>query len=299
MYYGLKLSWPQIAGAAEWRRLIGEPEAFAGRLRECGLSFLELPLSETSDYDAGLKLAERLKRYDLFLSFHPYYDAELATEIFDPEQSAAGLQALFTFANDVAAITGVTTPLIFHGGQADKEPHRIGLAEATRNAKSFFHWAGQRTQNAFPRVRILCETQMLFALENAGPVRVGDTYETCLDLVEGTTHRVCWDFGHTFRGGVLGKHAATPPPEFLARVGHVHAHETIRRDGELHDHHPLGRGICPWQRYLGLLAETGYNGTILFEIMLETFASAAELFENLRFATHEVAAIFQTAKNRS
>jgi sugar phosphate isomerase/epimerase len=123
-----------------------------------------------------------------------------------------------------------------------------------------------------------------------GVLRLGDTYDSCLDLVEHTSIGVCWDFGHTFRASYLKKHDLLPGDHFIARVKHVHAHDTIAAENGPDDHYPLGDGISPWKKYCSDLARFEYNDNILLETntsrfeSLETFLhSAHDSIEKLKF----------------
>lgn len=291
MDYGIKASvdhWD-----LEMRAQFGEREEFLGRLHNCGVAFVEMPVGDTPDDDALGEAARACREAGIYVSLHPYL-REFGLESFGRPETEQGLRRLLQAAERVGGATGVTVPFVLHGGLADIPPHRVKLPEAVRNAQAFFRWAEAEIAASFPDVRLLCETQLPADLIDDF-TRVGDTYETCLELVAGTGVEVCWDFGHTFRSVITGKHAAEPRREFLRRVGHVHAHDTV---GDVtvpyctSDHWPLGAGICPWRRYAELLAGAGYDRTVLFEVGLRRFASFGELAMMLAWSIEALEAVF-------
>jgi sugar phosphate isomerase/epimerase len=273
MYYGIRLS-----GDAEWdeelRGRLGELPHFLARARDLGVGFVELGTGEEPDPAALLRRASLCREAGLAVSLHPYL-RQLGPEAFGEAVGPDMLRPILELADETARTAGTPAPLVFHGGLAGYEPHNKGLAQATANAKAFFIWADMEATSSLPNVRLFCETQLPSEPGEAF-VRVGYTYERCLDLVEGTRVGICWDFGHAFRSAMLGHHPAVPPPEFLRRVGHVHAHDTIahpERPSRVLDHQPLGTGFCPWREYTELLASVDYGGWVLFEIPVERFSS--------------------------
>jgi len=292
MDYGIRVGAEQ-RWDADLRPRFGELPAFLDGMRALGVRFVEFGTDEDPPRDNLIAYAHACAGAGLRVSLHPYLRR------FGPEAFGAGvwpddLRPFLRLADELGEIAGGPAPLVFHGGMADYKPHYVGLATATANARAFLAWAEEEVRAACPRVRLFCETQLPAEPDDAF-VRVGYTYERCMGLVEGTDIGVCWDFGHAFRSVLLGHHAPMPPAEFLRRVGHVHAHDTIphpEKPARTIDHRALGTGICPWRDYARLLAEAGYAGGILFELPVERYESHEELAEMVRFSVGELDGIF-------
>lgn len=292
MDYGIKL-----AAGGDWQgdlsARFGPLPAFLTRLRRWGLRFVELSCADAPEAGTLLRQAALCRQADLFVALHPYL-RRLGPEAFGGAVAAGQLRLFLQLAESLAGATGAPAPLVFHGGMADFPPHDMKPAQAMANAHVFFRWAGRQAKTAFPGVRVFCETQLPAEPEDDF-VRIGYTYEECLELVEGSDVELCWDFGHSFRSALLGHHGDFPPPEFIHRVGHVHAHDTVphwAHPGRTVDHQPLGTGICPWRHYLRLLADAHYSGCILFENSVEGFSSLEEIESMIRRSIAEVDAVF-------
>lgn len=285
MDLGIKCE-PLKAARDDWRRLYGSLADVARAARGAGAAFAEINWDEVLPPDRVLETARPLADAGLWVSVHPYHSGALAPEIFS-DAARPGLLRLLETGESVSAISGRDVPMIFHGGRALAEPHHVPFDEAMVRAAHFFSWADAEIANHFPHVRLLAETQLPHLPEERPRIRLGDTWEDCLRLVDGTRARICWDFGHAFQSVELGRHAAEPPPEFLRRVGHVHAHDVILRDGRFHDHQPLGAGIAPWRENLRRLAGVGFEGGVLLEFDLMLLGGPDGLASMLRFARTE------------
>lgn len=295
MRYGVKLSPAELADE-QWRAMYGETARLLGRLRGCGLGFAEFTLTEEMPPATIAELGRRAWREGLASAVHPYLYKGLAAEVFD-RADPRRFTAMFELADELGRLAGQPAPMVFHGGRATCGPHNRSLDDAAAAARKFFAWAEGQARSTYRNVRVLCETQMpVFPPEDELWARVGDTYESCLELVRGTGVEVCWDFGHSFSSVLLGKHAAFPPAEFLGRVGHVHAHDTVRDGPVVYDHRPLGEGLCPWRRYFGLLAECGFDGGVLFEVDLRRLGGYEGLTEMLKGNIAEINAIFASGR---
>ena len=206
----------------------------------------------------------------LWCSIHPYLNFALAPEIFTAA-AGPGLRDILRMADAAAALTGHDVPLVLHGGHANCGHHDTPPEAARACARSFFCWLDAETRAAFPRVRVVCETAMPWPPKDAPRLRLGDTYAECLSLVEGTALGICWDMGHSYQSVQYGRNPALPPPEFLRRVTHVHAHDVTPTDGGWADHRALGSVIAPWRDYLRVLGAAGFAGSILFELDITSF----------------------------
>lgn len=249
----------------DWQKIYADPVSLSAMLKECGISFVELSINNDTENSTIINLAELFSQTGLFISLHPYFFGILSPEVFIPENIPLFKQKLQT-AQNVGNITGVPVSYVFHGGLAMWEPNFVGLKEAIVQSKNFFSWIDKAVIEEFGNIVPLCETQMPYSGFDKQKVRLGDTWETCLNLIEETSLGICWDYGHTFIGSANGIHNRFPDDHFLARVNHVHAHDTISTEYGLVDHQPLADGEAPWREYNALLARHDFNGNILLEI---------------------------------
>lgn len=290
MRYGIKVNPPETL-AVEWRAIYGEPAEFFVKARRLGADFVEFVFEEGSVTADVLALGRLAAQAGLFSAAHPYLFGPMAAEAFSPVGAGKLFEPLLDLGQRLSDLTGRPLDMVFHGGHANVKPHNRGLAQATSAARQFFRWAAQQTAARFPGVRILCETQMPHERGNDGLVRVGDTYETAMALVEGSDVRLCWDFGHTFSAVLLGKHAELPGQTFVRRVGHVHAHDTAKTPAGAIDHRPLGENLCPWRQYMRMLKDVGFDGNMLFEVGLLPLGGYGGLSRMLEYSIREVEAV--------
>ena len=275
IYYGQKLQLDDLFDT-EWKMQFAEPSRLAFALKMAGVTFIEIPIGEETNSKKIVEMSRIFTGEGLFVSLHPYLYKELSPEIFD-ETRIPGLSAMLETAQQVSEITGFPVPYVFHGGRARSEPYFVEPVNAVHNAKKFFSWIDDACEKIFTSVVPLCETQTPWDLTDKELIRLGDTYQTCLDLVQDTDIGICWDFGHTHRSSLIGKQPVLPDEYFLARVQHVHAHDTIETGGGQEDHFPLGDGLAPWRRYCTELARHLYSDTILLEITPSRFRDLDEL----------------------
>jgi sugar phosphate isomerase/epimerase len=265
--FGLKFDYWQPTDI-DWQGRFGEPSALFDRLHGLGVRFVELAFDERADLELLARTGQIACDQGLGCSLHPYVERELAPEVFDADRMARGLEAMLQVGEELAARSGQEVTIVFHGGLAHHGPFHRSLAEARERTRAFFGWLDAKV-SACEGVSAFGETQMPHDGDPAELIRLGDTYDTCLDLLAGTRLGVCWDLGHTYLAAEYGRHPVEPGEAFLRRVGHVHAHDVIRdAEGKLHDHQALGKGICPWARYAQLLADHAYDGRILHEVPL-------------------------------
>jgi len=296
MEFGIK---PNPADMAQpwWTERLGDAATLFAKARRFGAAFVEFVYEESMPPADLAALGRQALGAGLGCSVHPYLFGDMAAEVFDPSRRHAH-EPMLQAVGELSRRSAGPVTIVYHGGRAECEPHHVPLSDATAAAKRFFAWVGARVAEDWPNVRVFCETQY-----PAGPEdrfhRVGDTYQTCLDLVDGTGVDLCWDFGHTFAAHRMGKHAEYPPSEFLRRVGHIHAHDTADVEGRPLDHQLLGTGYAPWRESFRLLAEAGFAGRVLLEVGLWTRDGYDGLKRMLAHAADEVAPIFGAARRRS
>ena len=291
MKFGMKIN-PADVAQSWWPAVLGPEELLLAKAAEAGAGFLELLVAEDAPIGEVSRLAGLAHAAGMAVSLHPYLYGPLAAEVFSTD-STDGFVPMLELAEELGRAAGEPTVMVFHGGRARTDPHHRPYDEAMAAAKGFFAWLAEQTATRYRNVRPVCETQIPTRPGDGEWDRLGDTYETCWELVAGTDLEVCWDFGHTYAAAYRKKHAEFPPADFLERVGHVHAHDTIALDGDIQDHHPLGAGISPWRQHLALLAERDYDGTILFETNLWTRQGHDGLEEMLVAGIAAVEAVFE------
>lgn len=278
MEFGLKVN-PAVLTDQESRGRFGDARTLLHALRAGGAEFVEFSISEETSFAEILQLGVVAADCGIGCSLHPYLHDQWAPEVFDAEKVGPELRRLFEVAQRVAESTRNPVTMVFHGGVANGEPHRRSLDDARASGKAFMQWVGQLVENEMPDVRVFAEVQLPHDAEDNGLVRIGDTWDGCLELIEGTSVDACWDFGHSWRGVILGKHTETPPERFLRRVGHVHLHDAQQAAGVFRDHLPPGEGSGMWRRYLALLVRRGYDGRVLFELGYNSLEDAVRIVE--------------------
>jgi sugar phosphate isomerase/epimerase len=122
-----------------------------------------------------------------------------------------------------------------------------------------------------------------------------------LSLVEPFDDRyagICWDVAHDWENDLSHGRAITEPDaSFLARVAHVHIHDSAP-DGSVH--YPLGDGGVPWRGHLATLASAGYAGSVIMEIRYRYALAVGEpwhvLRDSYRAAESELAALARSGR---
>lgn len=291
IHYGQKIQLDDLFDS-EWKMQFAEPKRLCFALKMAGVSFVELPIGEETDPEKILEISRIFTGEGLFISLHPYLYKELSPEIFD-NSSIPGLNIMLQTAQQVSKITGFPVRCVFHGGRARSEPYFVEPANAVYNAKKFFSWVDDACETTFTSVIPLCETQTPWDATDKELIRLGDTYQRCLDLVQDTDVGICWDFGHTHRSSFIGKQPVLPDEYFLARVQHVHAHDTMDTGAGQEDHFPLGDGLAPWRQYCAELARHLYTDTILLEISPSRFRDLDELIFYARDGVERLKVFFE------
>ncbi len=264
MQFGLKIN-PERMAQQLWFDTFGDSREFFGRIREFGVDFVEFPMGEETEELLVRAAGDAAAEQGLACSLHPYLHEELAPEAFTTRRSAQGLRGLLTLAQLLGESTGQPVTVVFHGGLARSMPHYRTLDEALTAGKNFFKFIGETCARHFKAVLPLAETQLPHDRENEGLIRLGDTYEGVLELIENSRTGICWDFGHSWRAVGLKKHTAQPPEAFMQKVEHVHLHDAYWTGQEYRDHEPLDTGKSPWRAYLRRLFERGYDKRLLLE----------------------------------
>lgn len=246
-------------------------------LEQAGIGFIEYSCGEHPNVDSLLEQARLCRDLSLGTSLHPYvrHASPDGFGIGPVRELACGLMDV---ASEMAQIAGAPQRVVLHGGLTNVAPYRATYDLARRRTRDYFAWLADELDAHYPDVRVFCETAMPTRPEESFG-RLGDTYDACLDLVGRCDLPVCWDFGHVYLAVLYGKCDPKPPGDFLARVGHVHAHDVVLcDDGVYRDHAmPPGVGECPIDDFTHALAGVGFDGWVLFESFIYNFESRAEM----------------------
>lgn len=97
----------------------------------------------------------------------------------------------------------------------------------------------------------------------------------------------CWDVGHAVWNHRRFGTPLDPPKQLWKRIGHVHCH-----DVDQGDHKVLRRGDAHWQRFLHMLSDTGFAGTVVVEVAPQTFLEAG----GLSAVEESIAAVSETVR---
>ena len=135
------------------------------------------------------------------------------------------------------------------------------------------------------------ETDVIFAVENMYPLRVGSSemapYSPHWDPTALDVPHVTLDLSHT---AASGSDALAMAADLGGRLAHVHlADGTGNPAGPIPDEHLVpGHGGQPCAELLGRLAATGYRGAVVVEVKTNRAATragrVADLAESLAFA---------------
>jgi len=178
--------------------------------------------------------------------------------------------------------------------------------EKLRRAKDLAEQVGARVvvlhppfrwQNEYARgfeqglAAMAAETDVVFAVENMYPLRVGTSevapYSPHWDPTALDVPHVTLDLSHT---AASGSDALAMATELGGRLAHVHlADGTGAPSGPFPDEHLVpGRGSQPCAELLGLLSATGYPGVVVVEVNTNKAptreARLADLAQSLAFA---------------
>lgn len=240
----------------------GRVEDFLLPLRELGLNVLEFTLNLSSpDWLEMRSLIEECQRLGFGITFHapykePYNPAGFSGAKRDKVKRL--YRPALTYAACVAEEAGPTI-LVVHGAKGNRPRE-----ELRRDTRAFLAWIVEE----FPALRPSIE--LLVREERAN--KIGDNKAELVKIVSGLGSPevgICWDLGHDARNG-----SVAVPPGFIGLVRHVHLHD-ISPDG--YDHCPLIFGNVPYEKHLGRLVRSGYDGTVILEVngyLVSQFAAA-------------------------
>jgi sugar phosphate isomerase/epimerase len=158
-----------------------------------------------------------------------------------------------------------------------------------------FRWQREYVRSFVEGIaRMGSETEVRFAVENMYPWRARSreiqAYAPAWDPTDSDFTDITLDLSHT---AVSGSDALAMAGELGDRLAHVHLADG---SGSAKDEHLVpGRGAQPCGEVLGLLAESGFSGTVVLEVSTRRTLTEAEreadLTEALAFARLHLASV--------
>ena len=174
-------------------------------------------------------------------------------------------QRFLSLAAEVSCLQQSPTVVNIHPAAGSSKDSRRDLIE---RSVSFFSWAHEWCCRNAPEVHLVAELQI--SPNPDEPIqRIGDTYDELLDIVTRSNIQACWDFGHAYLNTRRYGVQLYPPDELLPRIGHVHCHD-VHGD----DHHPLVYNTVPWNDFIRLLLNSGFEDIVILEVPPSNFLSA-------------------------
>jgi sugar phosphate isomerase/epimerase len=255
-----------------WRRQQRE-----GELPDCDVELYELlaaagfgyfeasvgPCRTHSELDLLAAEARACADAGLTMSVHPYLPppcnpAAMGTR---PEP-ASTIDRLLAAAASVRDLAGEPVRVVLHPATlslpqgADLAAMRPVLLARSRDYVALVADRASRR----PGVRPMIEHQ-LATMPGESIIRIGDTADELLRVVDEADAGVCWDTGHYLLAVDRHGQPAQPPERFVRRVEHVHLHAVA--DGI--DHRVIEAGSRALPAYVRMLADAGFSGSLTLE----------------------------------
>ena len=252
----------------EWSRLLAGSQDLPEALKGLGITHAEFAFwrrDSTARWEPGreAELVFEAAKDLIFKGFkvylHPYVhqDRRGPGYLGEPgdEVVTSHLEQAIDLASRLAGMQGSRGLLVFHAADAPR-PESTGSggdagwrAELLLRSQAFFRHADAYIRRTGADVAVVCENPP----PRASRIRIGESPEELLRVVEGTSFGVCLDVGHYRLCADLGLAPHLPPPELMRRVEHVHLHSA--RQGV--DHLPAHLGARYLRRRLAELRALG------------------------------------------
>ncbi len=238
-------------------------------LAELGFATVETPVGLETDREVLVEHVACCCDAGLKMSLHPYSEStDSNPAFFSPAENNACRsfhQRFLSLAAEVSSLQQAPTVVNIHSAAGSSDDSRRELVD---RSVSFFSWARHWCRRNAPQVRVVAELQISPNPEEP-IVRIGDTYDELLEIVTRSQVRACWDFGHAYMNHRRYGVPLYPPGEFLPHVGHVHCHDVCDDD-----HHPLMYNTVPWEKFIRLLIDSGFDDGIILEVLPAKFLTA-------------------------
>jgi sugar phosphate isomerase/epimerase len=252
-------------------RLLFDRRDVLAYLRQLGLEAVETPISPSTPDGALTEHVCQCAEAGLRVSLHPYTEGTPHNPAFfsltEGNLCRRAHERFFALAAETAQIQGDTTIINLHSAAAVENTREDLLDRSIE----FFRWSREWCENHAPGARVVAELQIA-PITGAAVRRIGDSYSELMSVLRRVEVDACWDFGHAFMNTRRFGQPLDPPNEFLPRVAHVHCHDV---DDE--DHQPLIFGNVPWDRFLEMLVDHGFDETVILEVPASHFLAKGGL----------------------
>lgn len=273
---GQKL-YPEDLINRNWQQKFGEPSMVLSLLNECGISFVEFPVSEKSDPELIIGITKLCKNEGLFVSLQTDSESSLSPACFNKEEKHH-FETFLSLANEIGNISGEEVPCVFKCPQECRTETEISTDQEIHNARLFFRWVSEAVCGIYSNVIPLCGSLSTNKSKQNIPV---NSWKSCLKLVEGTDISFCWDFGDSF--GSENFETKIPDDHFISRVHHVLAYDSFKTEVGIETNFPLGEGLIPWRNYCAALARHAYDETVLLDVNPSIYRD----FDDMLFFTRD------------
>jgi sugar phosphate isomerase/epimerase len=235
-------------------------------LADRGFSYFEASVGSCErqgELDLLAAECEGCARWGIGMSLHPYLEppANPASMGADP-RAATSIDSILRAAEYARDAAGSPVRVVLHPASMSFRDHAEMAGMRQRlfdRSREYIAVTAERAAR-LPGVRPMIEHQLA-----TGPqetiIRIGDTYQELLRLVDGLDVGVCWDTGHYLLAVDRHGQARVPSDEFLGRVEHVHLHAVV--DGV--DHRAIEPDSRCLREYVRMLAAAGFRGSLTLE----------------------------------
>ncbi|MFZ5516021.1 MAG: sugar phosphate isomerase/epimerase family protein [Candidatus Zhuqueibacterota bacterium] len=251
LFWSTLLHQPHPNHPANWERAFPDMDQSLDRLKEFGLTSIELKLTERVDISALFRAIEKVLKRDFHVTIHA------AGRIRFPADVPWQIQNISDISRQLHEKFFITPLWVIHPLYGIEIPRNEVFDQTLDYLKTLTaHLADDAVTLALEILRNRPDNEK---------IHVGDSYHEILDLLTGLDSRkwgICWDFGHAFSMYERNLQSKFPPQEFLDRVVHCHVHDSKDQITHL----PLGQGHLPIQQNIHLLMARGYDGIFNLEI---------------------------------
>ena len=255
-----------------WRTLAGGRDVLA-LLCALGVNAVETPVGAETEGSALARHLRLCQEAGLVVSLHPYREETGANPAYFAPDAGDGCAALRTGFLAVAAEAALRqhVPTICKRARSRctgrPSPARPSLASVRS-----FQWAREWCEKNAPDVARFLSSRLRPTLASRSSVSPTITPSCSSQCRPQRSWRMFGILAMRFSNSQRFGTELDPPPELLGRILHVHCH-----DVDASDHRPLIYGNVPWQRFLGQLVDSGFDGTVVLEVLPDAFLAMGGL----------------------
>jgi len=252
LFWSTLLHRPHPNHPANWERAFPDMDQALDRLKELGVTSIELKLTERIDIAALFEAIEKVLGTNLNVTIHA------ASRIRFPSDVPWQIENISDISRRLNGTYHVAPLWVIHPLYGIDIPRNEVFDQTLDYLKTL--------------TRHLADAPVTLALEilrnrsDNLKVHIGDNYNEIVELVSRLNSQkwgICWDFGHAFSMFERNLQSKFPPQEFLDWVVHCHVHDSKDQVTHL----PLGEGHSPIRQNIQLLMTRGYRGIFNLEIV--------------------------------